>query len=316
MRFDPRVTGALVLAAAIFGFNAVAIKDALRSTDTLTLLVVRSVVASAFMALWLRRAGVPVLAIPRGSGLRVVAAAAVMAVSQLTFVLAIFHLAAGLVTMLTAAQPVVAMAIAWLLVRERVGPLGVLGAVIGAGGVVLAVSATGAGGGDPWGVAILFFSNALFAVASVMVKGLEIPHPGARFLIWSGALAGIGALPFAIWHEDFAIDWSWRFAASAGYSALIGSAVGLLLLTFVLRSAPVFVTSLVTLLSPVFGISAAALVLGEPVSWRQVLGGLVIVAGVSLAVRQRPGSLAAPPVGRAASSGWRRRAARVRRPRR
>jgi O-acetylserine/cysteine efflux transporter len=215
-----------------------------------------------------------------------------MAVSQLTFVLGIFLLPAGLVVMLTSAQPMIAMIIGYLLADEPMTVLGLIGALVGACGVVLASAGTAGGGADPVGVAVLFFSNTLFGVAMALVKGLKITHAGERFLIWSSALAAVGALPFAIVLESFAIEWRASFPLALAYTTVIGSTVGLLLLTFALQRGGVFVASLVALISPAFGIAAAAIFLDEGVTWLQLFGGVVIAAGVTLALR-RPGSPAA-----------------------
>ena len=60
----------------------------------------------------------------------------------------------------------------------------------------------------------------------------------------------------------------------------MGSCLAYILYFFVLQSWGATRATLVTYLLPIVGVSAGALVLGEVVDWRLLVGGLLILSGV------------------------------------
>jgi O-acetylserine/cysteine efflux transporter len=71
------------------------------------------------------------------------------------------------------------------------------------------------------------------------------------------------------------------------YTCLIGTVVGSGLWTWLLARHPAGVVAPFSMLVPVAGILTAALVLGERPSWLELLGGLVVVAGVLVGASRR-----------------------------
>lgn len=71
------------------------------------------------------------------------------------------------------------------------------------------------------------------------------------------------------------------------YTCLIGTVVGSGLWTWLLARHPAGVVAPFSMLVPVVGILTAALVLGERPSWLELLGGLVVVAGVLVGASRR-----------------------------
>jgi O-acetylserine/cysteine efflux transporter len=84
------------------------------------------------------------------------------------------------------------------------------------------------------------------------------------------------------------------------YTCLIGTVVGSGLWTWLLARHPAGVVAPFSMLVPVAGILTAALVLGERPSWLELLGGLVVVAGVLVGASRRDPVVAVVAVPQAA----------------
>jgi O-acetylserine/cysteine efflux transporter len=97
----------------------------------------------------------------------------------------------------------------------------------------------------------------------------------ASALLESGQFAAIA-------HADW-LGWS-----AVAYMAILVTVISYVMWFRVLRRYPVNQAMPFTLLVPVLGVLAAALLLDEPLGWRVILGGLATVAGVGVIVLRRP----------------------------
>ena len=70
------------------------------------------------------------------------------------------------------------------------------------------------------------------------------------------------------------------------YTCVIGTVVGSGIWTWLLARHPAGVVAPFSMLVPVFGILAAALVLGERPTWLELLGGLIVFCGVLIGARR------------------------------
>ncbi len=102
-----------------------------------------------------------------------------------------------------------------------------------------------------------------------------------------------GTIPLAIIAiavPSRAIEWSGAFVGALAYNVIPATAISWVLWLFVLRALPTGVAGISTLATPVIGISAAALQLGERVSGMEAGGITCIVAALLiLALRSAPG---------------------------
>jgi drug/metabolite transporter (DMT)-like permease len=90
-----------------------------------------------------------------------------------------------------------------------------------------------------------------------------------------------------------------HFSPSAGsiggwiYLVTFGSVVGYTAYVWLLANAPIGLVATYAYVNPVVAISLGVLFRGEHLSWRLLLGAIVVIAAVALVVRQEPASVPA-----------------------
>ena len=101
--------------------------------------------------------------------------------------------------------------------------------------------------------------------------------------LWGLLFLAIGAVP-----QLGQIDWAqvgWKAYASVGYLGAFGTVIGFVWYYEGVKALGASRAAVFNNLVPVFGVTFAALLLGEPVLLSMVLGGAVAVAGVTLTNR-------------------------------
>lgn len=245
---------------------------------------VRVAVASAFLwpILWwrgrwpdLRRHAAPILFVG-------------LLNSALPFALyayALQSISTGLAAILNATSPLMGALVAWWWLRDRPGGLRALGLVTGFLGVAL-LSWDKVGphaGSSGWAVLACLGATLCYGLsASFTQKYLSGVHPLATAT--GSQFGAVLVLAWPTWH-----DWPPVPPSALAWSALV--AVGILctgiayILFFRLidKAGPAKAMT-VTFLVPVFALLYGALLLGEPVTPRMLLGGGVVLCGVALAM--------------------------------
>jgi drug/metabolite transporter (DMT)-like permease len=186
--------------------------------------------------------------------------------------------------LITAATPVSTMLLAALAGSDTISRPKVLGAAIALTGAVSVVWAThgigvtGASAGD------LMTFAATICWACYVAFGAPVlrRHSPLRTATWAIGLGCLGMLPFALWqaatfdisHIHAGTIWLFLFCA-----LLSAAAVNVVMFEVVKVLGPTR-TMLFQFLVPAFAVTLAALLLGEAIVPAQVLGGVVIVAGI------------------------------------
>jgi drug/metabolite transporter (DMT)-like permease len=177
----------------------------------------------------------------------------------------------------------------------------VLGLVIGFGGVGLLVAPGGGGGAGSKAAFVLVFGSLAWAIGSLYSKHAPLPRrpmvgvamqmlAGGLLLVVVGAVAGeFGRVhPAAISLE------SWLGLA---YLVAVGSLLGFTAYMWLLRAAPTSLVGTYAYVNPVVAVMLGAIVLDEPIGWRTLVGGGIILASVALIVRApKPAAHAEPRV--------------------
>lgn len=198
-------------------------------------------------------------------------------------------LSAGEAVTLAYTMPVWATLFAWPLLREKPTPWRILAVLLGFGSIVVLVGGTDlAIGHDALpGLAVALTAAVLFAFGTVMSKRDPLDLPPVASTAWQ---VGLGCIPLLVLgalleRPDF------RALSPLGWSALVYAAaisLGLCYLTWfaALRRLPAGTAAVGTLLTPVTGVLASAIALGEPLGPRQLLALGFVVIGVALTVRR------------------------------
>ena len=277
------VQGALVLGASLlFGLQLVSFKLSFAAIEPATLLGLRPLISLPLMLLLMRWAREPI-AVERASLRRVLVPATLLTASFITFLFAAHRLPVGLTSTLISTTPIFSLAIGAALRLQRVGPVALLGAVAGVVGVAVATGA-GGGGADALGLVLIALTNLFYAGSLVVYRKMQIRISSAMYLIVMMAECIVLFVPLAVVLDGFAMDWTWRAALGFGYIVTFGQLGAYLLVVAIVRVAGAFQSSLTTPLIPVFAILFAFLILGDPLQWRELGGGALIIAGVVAAL--------------------------------
>ncbi len=197
---------------------------------------------------------------------------------------------ASLAAIIASTMPLLVALAGWVIFRERTGITGVLGLAAGLIGVAIIMSARLQGGVDMAGLALCILGVIALTLATLMVRGAT---SGGNFLMIVGLQMLVGSLVLgvaALSTETIEIVWSWQLIAAFVYTTLIpGLAATLLWFQLVNRIGAVKAATF-HFLNPFLGVAIAAVILGEQLGLREIVGVAVITAGI-LAVqisKQKP----------------------------
>jgi drug/metabolite transporter (DMT)-like permease len=188
---------------------------------------------------------------------------------------------ASLAAIIASSMPLLVAAANWGLFRERLPVMGLAGLVAGFVGVAIIMADRFGGGADPFGVTLCLLGAVALTVATLAVKGAA--SDGANLLMVVGLQMMVGALallPPALLLESASVDWSWQLGAAFAYTTLLpGLAATFIWFKLVGRIGSTRAATY-HFLNPFFGVAIAAVILGERLSPWDVVGVLVIAAGI------------------------------------
>jgi drug/metabolite transporter (DMT)-like permease len=275
----------LVLANVLWSLNYATTKYAFGVWNPLAFALTRFAVAGACCAaLVLRREGS--LRVHRRDLPRVVLAAAVgILLNQLTFNYAVERTTAANVALILASAPAFAALFASLLRHEHVRPRHYAALAVSVAGVAVVIEGgTGVQGFSLSGDLLAVGAAVTWAAYSVMLRPLFGRYSAVRISTLMIVLGSVMLVPFGA-PQLLSQDWGALHGldlAAWGYSTVFPLAVTNLLYFRALRRIGASRATLYMYLQPFLGAVFAAVLLGERVSGQQIVGGVIIVAGVSM----------------------------------
>jgi drug/metabolite transporter (DMT)-like permease len=278
----------LLLLAAIWGASFLFIRIAAPEFGPVALVEVRMAVGAAFLLpLLALRGGVASL---RGHARTLLLMGAINSAAPFVLVTyALLELTAAFTSLLNATVPMWAALIAAIWLREQVRASQWLGLAVGAAGVTVLVGdkLTLGPGGAQWpqtlatGAALLgmFFYGLSANVSKRLLTGV----PPLATATGSQIAAALLLLPFtlAAWPAQPPGAGAWTAAIVLG--VLCTGIAYLLFFRLIERIGPMRAAN-VTYLIPLFATLWSTTLLGEPLTLRLVIGGLVVLAGTALAL--------------------------------
>jgi probable blue pigment (indigoidine) exporter len=196
---------------------------------------------------------------------------------------------ASLAAIIAASMPLIAAALAFVVFREKVAPLGILGLILGFAGVGLIMGTRLSGGADPLGVALCLVGAVALAVATLTVSGAStggnlLMVVGLQMLVGAVALGALSAM-----FETISVAITPAFLAAFAYQILVpGLAATLIWFALVGRIGSTRAATF-HFLNPFFGVAIAAALLGEAVRLLDLLGVAIAMAGIlAVQLSRRP----------------------------
>jgi drug/metabolite transporter (DMT)-like permease len=281
--------GCLLVTAFGWGLNWPATKFLLAQCPPLTARGIAGIVASLALASLAGSRG-DMLTVPRHVRWHLIWASMlnVSAWMGLT-TLSLLWLNAGEAATLAYTMPVWTALLAWPVLGERLVVRRIVALALGVCGIVVLI---GANGFDidvaklP-GVAIVLSAAMLFALGTVLSKRWRIEMSPIALTAWQ---VGIGAIPLlcasAVIEQPHLLEMPWFGWAALAYTAV--ASLGICYLTWfaALRRIEAGTAAIGILLTPIVGVLASAITLGEPLGLPQIASLALVIAGVVLAVRE------------------------------
>jgi len=197
---------------------------------------------------------------------------------------------ASLASIIASSMPLMVAFAGWVIFRERLPRLGVIGLVLGFLGVGLIMGARLDAGVDLYGLTLCVLGAAALTVATLSVRGAS---SGGNVMMIVGLQMFVGAAVLAVASaalETVEVTWNWQLVVAFLYTTLIpGLAATWVWFTLVNQIGAVKAATF-HFLNPFFGVAIAAVLLGESLGLADVVG-VIIIAGGILAVqlsRQKP----------------------------
>ncbi|NKC29676.1 DMT family transporter [Roseomonas sp. BU-1] len=287
-RPDPRGLLLLLVTVIGWGFNWPAMKLLLVELPPFSMRIACVVIGVALL-LGIALARRERLGVPAGLWGRLVLASLLNVTAWMgAAALSLVWLAAGEATIVCYTMPVWASIFAWALLGEPPTPRRLLALALGLAGLLVLVLGQGVDVGLAKlpGVAAALTGAVLFSLGTVVTKRWPVALPPTASAAWQLLLGSVPLLLGALLLErpDFG-------ALSAGtWAIMLYGGIGPLGLCYLawfaaLRRLPAAAAASGTLLTPVIGVGAAALLLGEPIGVREVVALSMTIGGVVLAIR-------------------------------
>jgi drug/metabolite transporter (DMT)-like permease len=187
---------------------------------------------------------------------------------------------ASLAAIVASTMPLLVAFASWTVFGERIRPLGVAGLVAGVVGVALIMGARLQGQVDMFGLGLCVIGVVSLTVATLSVRGAS---SGGNFLMIVGLQMLVGSAVLwvpALAFETFDVIWTWQLGVAFAYTVVVPG-IGATLIWFMLvdriGATP---ASVFHFLTPFFGVLTAALLLGEKLGSMDIIGVVIITAGI------------------------------------
>ena len=274
------------LLAAFWGASYMFIKVANRAFEPTSMILLRLAIASAVVlaVLVLQRGARAMLGDMRALGWEGFALGVVNGAVPFTLIAwGEKYIDSGVAAIANASMPifVVLLAIRWK-PSETVRGLRLVGFVIGVLGVGVLAGVHPEGGW--WGAAgtlAVVVASVSYAIGSLWGQRL-VERASGLTIAASSMLGGLVVLlPAGLWQLPHRVP-GWKESGSVLALAVLGTAVAQIIVYRALRSDGAARVSLVTYLLPVTALFYGVLLLGEPLTWQEVAGMVLILGGVAL----------------------------------
>ncbi|MGH8969956.1 MAG: EamA family transporter [Actinomycetes bacterium] len=272
--------------ALLWGSSFTFIKVSLEGLTPSQLVLSRLVLGAAVL---LAIAGVRSVGLPRSGGIWVHVAAAALLGNVVPFLLLSYGeqtTGAGLAGVLVGSTPLLTLTLAAAaLPTERATPRKAVGLLIGFLGVVLVIGpwrdSLGSVGGQLacLGAALSYAAGFVYVRKHLSPRGLAPLALAASQLVAAAALQAL-VTPFLTWHTP---HFTSRVTASIVILGLLCTGLAYVLYFRLIGDVGATTASAVNYVVPVGAVLISVVLLGEPVTWNLLAGGLVVLFGVAYA---------------------------------
>jgi len=187
---------------------------------------------------------------------------------------------ASLAAIIASTLPLLVALSGWVIFRERVPWLGILGLIAGFAGVGLVMWSRLSLGVDLFGIVLCVLGAIALTIATLAVRGTGsggnvLMIVGLQMLVGSAALAIAAAATGPVY-----VTWTPAVTAAFIYTTLVPGLLATWIWFLLVNRVGMVRASTFHFLNPFLGVAIAAIILGERLSSLDVIGALVIAAGI------------------------------------
>lgn len=194
---------------------------------------------------------------------------------------------------ITSITPVMIIGFAWLLLRQRPSLRVVVGAGVGAVGVLLIVG-TATGALDVRGVIASFAAMTLSSVGAVLTRRWDDGTPILTVTAWQLVVGGIELAGLAVLFEGAPPPIDAPRLLAFSYVSLVATALAFFCWFSGFRHLPAGVVGVIGLLNPVTGVTLGVLLGSESLTAPQILGIVLVLVSIAFVNSRRPSPADAP----------------------
>ncbi|GIM96380.1 membrane protein [Paractinoplanes toevensis] len=197
---------------------------------------------------------------------------------------------AGLSSLVLQSQAVFTVVFAVLLLHERPRPVQVGGLAVALAGVAVVATRMGTNLGA---FLLIIGAAAAWGLSNIATRKAS-PPDALRFMVWASAVACGPLLVLSLLIDGPAADLAALRAidgeavGALAYVALISTLAGFAGWGFLLKRYGATTVAPFSMLVPLFGISSAALVLGERIHPTDLIGGALVLGGILIGLARAP----------------------------
>jgi len=279
--------GIVLVVVAVWGFNFVVIRLMLGSMPPMLIVALRYTLIALPLLPFVKRPNVP---------MRYVAAYGLMlgTVHQgLLFVGMQVGMAAGLASLVLQTQAFFTLALAVLVLKERVRPQQLVGLVFALVGLWLIAAGTDQSA-NLLGFALVVASAAMWGVANLISRNAIVKAKGPidplSFMVWASVFPPLPSLGIAALMSGTSsivtafAQLDWAGVAGIAFITYGSTLFGFVMWNKLMARYGASFTAQFGLLVPVTGMTSAWLVLGEPLTLMEILAAVFIIVGLSISM--------------------------------
>ncbi len=188
---------------------------------------------------------------------------------------------ASLAAIIASTMPLLVGFATWVVLGERLRPLGIAGLIAGVIGVAIIMGARlGGGGVDMVGVGLCVIGVIALTIATMLVRGAT---SGGNFLMIVGLQMLVGCVALALATLAFEtprLNPTLPLLIAFTYTCLVPGLAATIIWFWLVNRIGATRAATFHFLNPFFGVAVAALLLSEALGARDILGVVIITAGI------------------------------------
>ena len=187
---------------------------------------------------------------------------------------------ASLASIIASVMPLAVGFFGWLIFGERLSRLGILGLFVGAFGVALIMGVRLQSGADLFGIILCIIAVISLTIATMMMRGAS---SGGNLLMIVGLQMLVGSVLLAVpgfLFEQPTVVLSLNLIIAFSYTVFMPGLVATFIWFWLVGRIGAVKAATFHFLNPFFGVAIAAIFLGESLRFSDIIGVVVIMAGI------------------------------------